>query len=129
MGIASTFDQERNLLLTTAEGTVTYEEIYNHLIEERKSLGLGYPEIIDSRTATPDVTAAEVRALVMFLQGLGHVKKLGPTAFIVSTAVAFGVVRMAGALCGGLCAIAPFWKEEDALTWIAQGAPMEFIGA
>ena len=129
MGIAFTFDQERNLLLTTAEGAVTYEEIYNHLIEERKSLGLGYPEIIDSRSATPDVTAAEVRALVMFLRGLGHVNKLGPTAFIVSTTVAFGMIRMAGTLCEDVRAIAPFWKEEDALTWIAQGAPMEFIGA
>ena len=129
MGIASTLDHKRNLLLTTAEGAVTYEEIYNHLIEERKAIGLGYPEIIDSRTATPDLTAGEVRALVMFLRGLGNVNKLGPTAFIVGTAVAFGVIRMAGTLCEDLCAIAPFWKEENALTWIAQGAPMEFIGA
>jgi hypothetical protein len=124
MGITFRVDQERKLLLSKAEGNVTYEEAYNHLVEERKAMGLSYPEIIDARTATPAVAAGEVRALVMFLRGLGFVHDIGPTAFVVGTPVAFGVIRMAGALCEDVCAIAPFWSLEEAEAWIAKGAPV-----
>jgi hypothetical protein len=129
MAITFTLDQERKLLLSKAEGNVTYEEAYNHLVEERKEMGLSYPEIIDARTATPAVAAGEVRALVMFLRGLGSVHDIGPTAFVVGTPVAFRVIRMAGTLCEDMCAIAPFWSFEEAEAWIAKGAPMDFVAS
>lgn len=77
------------------------------------------------RVPPPSVTAGEVRALVWLLNSLGEMTVLGPTAFIVSTPVAFGVIRMPGTLCGNMCAIAPFWTQQEAEAWIAKGAPTD----
>jgi hypothetical protein len=125
MGIAFRFDRERGLLFTKAEGDVTYEDVYAHLIAERKACGLSWPEIIDARTATPSVTGGEVRALAWLLHSLGETNVIGPTAFVVATPVAFGLIRMAGMWCGNTCTIAPFWTQEEAEAWIAKGAPMD----
>lgn len=125
MGITFRFDREKGLLLTTAEGAITYDDIYAHLIDERKACGLSWPEIIDARTATGFVTSGEVRALVWLLHSLGETNAIGSTAFIVATQVAFGLIRMAGMWCGNMCAIAPFWTQEEAEAWIAKGSPVD----
>jgi hypothetical protein len=124
MGITFRFDREKSLLLTKAEGAVTYEDIYAHLIDERKACGLSWPEIIDARAATGSVTAGEVRAIVWLLHSLGETNTLGPTAFVVATPLAYGMIRMTGMWCGDMCTIAPFWTREDAEAWIAKGAPI-----
>ena len=108
MGITFGFDREKNLLLTKAEGDVTYEEISAHLIDERKASGISWPEIIDARSATPSITAGEVRALVWLLRSLSETNTVGPTAFVVATPLAYGMIRMAGMWCGNMCTIAPF---------------------
>jgi hypothetical protein len=125
MGITFRFDREKSLVLTEVEGVVTYEDISTHLVAERKACGLSWPEIIDARAATPSVTAGEVRALVWLLHSLGETNDIGPTAFVVATQVAFGLIRMAGMWCGNMCTIAPFWTREEAEAWIAAGAPLD----
>ncbi len=122
MGITFRFDRQKSLLLTEAEGDVTYADVYSHLIDERKACGLSRPEIIDARAATPSITAGEVRSLVWLLHSLGETNSLGPTAFVVATPVAYGLIRMAGMWCGNMCTIAPFWTPEEAEAWIADGA-------
>ena len=125
MGITFRFDREKGLLLTTAEGAITYDDIYAHLVDERKACGLSWPEIIDARAATAFVTSGEVRALVWLLHSLGETNAIGSTAFVVGTPVAFGLIRMAGMWCGNMCAIAPFWTREEAEDWIAKGSPVD----
>ncbi len=118
MGIACRLDLQKKRLWCKVEGEVTYEEMYNHLIEERKAHGLSYPEVVDARTAVPALTSADVRSLVGLLRALGHKNDLGPTAFLVATEVAYGIVRMVGMLVGDLCQVAPFWSEDEAEYWI-----------
>jgi hypothetical protein len=125
MVIASNFDRERGLLFTKTEGALKYEDIYNHLIDERNACGLDWPEIIDAHAATPSVSSGEVRALVWLLHSLSETNTIGPTAFLVGTPEAYGVVRMAGVWCGNMCSIAPFWTQAEAEAWIAKGAPTD----
>jgi len=127
MSIEFKFDPERKVLFTTLEGAVTYEDVSAHLTDERKACGLSWPEIIDARTASPSVSSGEVRALVWMLHSFGERKTIGPTAFVVASPEAFGMIRMAGMWCGNVCAIAPFWTEKEAEEWIAQGAPTDGI--
>jgi hypothetical protein len=119
LGLVITFQFDRNagILRTKAEGAVNYEAIYTHLIQERNAAGLSWPEIVDARAAALDVTDGEVRALIWLLHSLGEVNDFGPTAVVVSTEVAWGVVRMMGAIGGELTPVAPFWRTEDAEAW------------
>jgi hypothetical protein len=100
------------------EGNVTYDELFKHLIEHRRALGLSHPEIVDARTFIPAVTSAEVRSLVGLLRALAQGCQIGPTAFVVADKVAYAIARMVGMLADDVTQVAPFWSEEDAEHWI-----------
>ena len=111
------FDLHKGILRSEAEGVVTYDSIYTHLIDERRSAGLSWPEILDIRDTHFDVSSGEVRALVHLMRGLGE-SNLGPTAVVISSEIDFAITRMFGMLTDDLCAIAPFWSEQDAEIWL-----------
>jgi hypothetical protein len=48
---------------------------------------------------------------------------LGPTAVVVSSTVAFGMMRMLETLASSACAIRPFLDIDDAKRWLREGAP------
>jgi hypothetical protein len=122
MGITFQFDRNAGILRTKAEGALDYEEIYTHLIQERNAAGLSWPEIVDARAASFDVTDGEIRALIWLLYSFGETHELGPTALVVSTDIAWGVVRMMGAIAGDMAPVAPFWTTEDAEAWLSDRA-------
>jgi hypothetical protein len=108
-------------MFTTAEGRITLRDICVHIEEERAQNGLGCAELIDARSASPAVSAEDVRTLVALLQKWSELHKLGPTAVVVSTELAYGMLRMLDILVEQFCVIRPFQDMEMARRWLYEG--------
>jgi len=118
MPISTTFDHQHRRVTAQAEGSVTLDEIRDHLEEERQEPGLGYAELIDARDAVPDFSPADVRVLVAWLRWLGERTRLGPTAVVVSNDFQFGMVRMVEILVEDVCLVRPFRDKLSAELWL-----------
>ena len=120
MGITMTVDHARRRVLARAEGLIAVHDVRAHLEEERLAAGLPYGELIDGRGCRLNVSPKDVRTVVDILRTLGQASQLGPTAVIVDTEVAYGMLRMLGMLMEDACAIQPFHRQEEAEQWLAE---------
>ena len=118
MGIKLRVDHHRRETYAVAVGAISLADVRSHIEEERAAGGLAYPELIDAREATPDVTAAEVRDVVDQLRHMALDETLGPTAIVVGSEVAFGMLRMLEILIEEVTIIRPFRDYEDAVRWL-----------
>ena len=119
MAFSEMRDERRRELTVIAEGRIDFEAIRAHLARERSSDALGDRELIDARRAIPDVTSEEVRRIVDLVRAEATRKVLGPTAVVVSTAVAFGMLRMLEQLVEDVALIRPFRDYAAAVEWLA----------
>jgi hypothetical protein len=115
-------DAANRVLRVIADGAIEYEEIRAHLVEERAEDALGYRELIDARRAWSAMTAEDLRHVVALVRGEARDAALGPTAVVVSTDVAYGVLRTIEMLVEDVAAIRPFRDHGEAVRWLA-GAP------
>ncbi|HYS70220.1 MAG TPA: hypothetical protein VEM14_08270 [Gemmatimonadaceae bacterium] len=120
MPITATFDHQHRRVVAVAEGRITLDEIRSHLEEERQEPALGYAELIDARGVIPNFPPADVRVLVAWLRWLGERTRLGPTAVVVDSDLAFGIVRMVEMLVDDVCQVKPFRTKLDAELWLDQ---------
>lgn len=128
MGIAfRNVDVARNRLWVTADGLITISDVRTHLVEEQQELLLPYRELIDARRAVIQFSAQEVREIVALLRSMSYKdgfnvsftpRRLGPTAVVVSTDLAFGVMRMLEILVEDVCIIKPFRDTTEAEQWL-----------
>ena len=125
MGITATFDHQHRRVSARAEGRITLDEIREHLEEERQEPALGYSELIDARGAIPDFPPADVRVLVAWLRWLGERTRLGPTAVVVDSDLAFGIARMVEMLVDDVCQVKPFRNKLDAELWLDNLSTLE----
>jgi len=120
MGFTYHFDRARNEAFAVAEGTFTAEDMREYVATERRTGSLSHISLIDGRAATPDFSAGDVRAIVTTLRELAKDSPLGPTAVVVGSEVAYGMMRMLEILVGEVCVIRPFRDLDEARTWVAQ---------
>jgi hypothetical protein len=124
MGFVNRVDHAGRRMYATAEGVIRVEDIRRHLAVERRDGGLAYAELIDARGACPNVSSADVRTVVAWLEGFARENALGPTAIVVSSPLAFGMVRMLDILVEESCVIRPFLDIDEAERWLRdQPAP------
>ena len=112
-------DHERPYLEAVATGLVEAEEVRAHLLEESRRHALSYPELVDARAATPNWSSSEAREIVELLRSLGRESTLGPTAVVVSTDFAFGMLRMLEILVDDTCSVRPFRSFKEARDWLS----------
>ena len=98
---------------------MSYADVEAHLLKERYLSGLAYKEFIDASGVDVLLTPAEIRQIVALLRRLGQESKLGPTAVLVSTDVAFGLMRMLEILVDDVAKVKPFRDEREARGWLA----------
>ncbi len=122
MTITHSIDHDHRYMKTTASGPVDWEEARTHLLHERREGGLSYAELIDARRATPTWSTNQAREIVELLKTLGRESRLGPTAVVVSSDLAFGMMRMLEILLEDVCIVRPFRDYEAAVQWL-QGLP------
>jgi hypothetical protein len=120
LGLTYSIDREHCELLVVAEGRITFEDVRHHLEEERDAGGLAYPELIDARSAIPDLSSEDVRQIVRLLERLGCSGRLGPTAVVVPTAFAYGLMRMLEIQVEPVCVIRPFRDYDAAVQWLRE---------
>ena len=112
-----TVDIERNEVTTIAEGTVTLDEVRAHLHREKIDSALPYRELIDARNAVVRLSCTELQQIVELLRS----RRLGPTAVVVSTDVAYGILRMLQILVEDVCVVQPFRDLAAATLWLNGG--------
>jgi ABC-type transporter Mla MlaB component len=117
-GIGYSVDAEQRLVTTVAEGTISAADVREHLSSEQRDSALPFRELIDARHAWIDLSSAEVREIVNLLRSLSLRHYLGPTAVVVSSPVAFGVMRMLENLVEDVCVVRPFRDFAQAETWV-----------
>jgi hypothetical protein len=118
MPLRYTVDPARGWLLTTATGPITFEEIREHVWAERADEHLARPELVDGTAAEPAFTPAEVRRIVEVLRDLAATSRIGPTAVLVGSDFAFGMMRMLEILLGDVAPVRPFRKRDEAEAWL-----------
>lgn len=123
MPIIANVDHERREVRAVGVGPISYEDVKNHVMQERHFGGLAYPELFDARGAGILWTSLEIREIVALLRRLGQESKLAPTAVLVSSDVAFGIMSMLAALLEDVCEVKPFWNEDEAQGWLASRPP------
>lgn len=118
--LSHTVDARRNEVTTTAEGTVTVEEVRNHLSREKSDFALPYRELIDARQAVVRFSSSELQEIVELLRSLARRHRLGRTAVVVSTDVAYGIMRMFQILVEDVCEVQPFRDVTTATRWLKE---------
>lgn len=117
-GIGFSVDVDQRLVTTVAEGKVSATDVREHLSSEQRDSALLFRELIDARHAWIDFSPAEVREIVNLLRSLSRQHYLGPTAVVVSSPVAFGVMRMLENLVEDVCVLRPFRDFAQAENWV-----------
>jgi len=117
-GIGYGVDVEQRLVTTVAEGAVSAEDVRKHLSSEERDSALPFRELIDARHAWLDLSPAEVREIVDLLRWLSLQHYLGPTAVVVSSPIAFGVMRMLENLLEDVCVVRTFRDFAQAENWV-----------
>jgi len=114
-------DTERNEVTTIAEGTVTLDELRAHLHREKSDSAVPYRKLIDARNAVVRLSSSELQQIVELLRSLARSRRLGPTAVVVSTDVAYGFLRMLQILVEDVCVVQPFRDLAAATLWLKGG--------
>ena len=118
-----TVDTERGPVTTIAEGTVTLDEVRTHLHREKSDSALPFSELIDARNAAVRLSSSDVHQIVELLRSLARSHRLGRTAVVVSTDVAYGIMRMLQILVEDVCVVQPFRDMAAARLWLNDGTP------
>ena len=124
MPIRFAYDRRVNLLLTKAEGLISFQEINRHLDEESREGALALREIVDATGAQTNLTLEQTRQLVARLYRLMKTHSLGPTAIVTENNVVFGMARMLAILSDlqGGPQTQVFRRFDEGMRWLAQTA-------
>jgi ABC-type transporter Mla MlaB component len=117
-GIGYSVDVKLRLVTTVAEGAESVADVREHLSSEQRDSALPFRELIDARHAWIDFSPADVRDIVNLLRTLSLQHFLGPTAVVVSSPIAFGVMRMLETLVEDVCVVRPFRDFAQAENWV-----------
>ena len=121
MPISYELDRTTRQVRTTVIGSVTPDDILNHLQAACREEVLPYAELIDARKAGPPIlspvdiwnTAGRVRAVKFNRQNLG------PRAVVVNDPAMFGMTRMFVTLMSDFFPISVFRDPTEAEIWLA----------
>jgi hypothetical protein len=119
MPFTFSLDRDNARVSAVANGSITYGDIVRHLEDERRRGGLPYAELIDARGARPDFTSEDVRQIVDWLRSAASRGALGPTAVVVDSDVAYGMLRMLETLLDDAVQLRPFRSMDAAQAWLA----------
>ncbi|HXA76262.1 MAG TPA: STAS/SEC14 domain-containing protein [Candidatus Acidoferrales bacterium] len=111
-------DHEHRQVNAVAMGSVTYADAQAHMKLELRQNARGYRKYVDFRGAGIQISPAEIRQIVEQLREVAQKEKIGPTAVVVSSDQAYGMMRMLEMLVEDVCEIRPFREEAEARAWL-----------
>lgn len=116
-------DHEHRQVNAVATGSVTFADAQAHMKLEVRENARGYRKFVDFRGAGIQISPSEIRQIVDGLRELAREEKIGPTAVVVSTDQAYGMMRMLEMLVEDVCEIRPFREEAEARAWLEARSP------
>ena len=119
LDLAHPGDLERIKATRIAEGIITLAEV-RALLRDLKNSEPPYRELIDARGAAVRLSSAEVQEIVELLRSLSGSDRLSRIAVVVSTDMAYGMMRMLQILVEDVCVVQPFRNLADAERWLRQ---------
>jgi hypothetical protein len=78
--------------------------------------------LIDARHAIVKLSSSDVHEIVELLRSLARSRRLGRTAVVVSTDVAYGIMKMLQILVEDVCVVQPFRDLTAATLWLRDRA-------
>lgn len=124
MPVTYVVDRDQRIVRTTVTGTVAIDEFIPYLEALADGGLLGWPQLVDARSAALRITPQDVRRFVFIIDGLRARHGISRTAFITEDDATYGMLRMYSAL--GESAdpgFAVFRHAADAEAWVAPRAP------
>ena len=103
---------------TTLSGMITYAHLVLHVQARERAGVLGRPQIIDARDARMELSCADARALAALVREHRQDRRIGPTAVVAETDLAYGIARMYGGFDDSE-RFAVFRTMAEAEAWIA----------
>ncbi|MBZ5696273.1 MAG: hypothetical protein LAN36_13040 [Acidobacteriia bacterium] len=122
MPIITKVDHERREVQAIAVGPVSYADVEEHIVQQRRLDSVSYREFLDGRGAGLSLSPAEVRRIVELLREMSREAPLGRTAVLVPSDYAFGMVRMLEMLLEEVFELRPFRDEQEARAWLEGNA-------
>src|SRR3984957_7505322 len=92
--LSHTVDVERSEGPRIAEGTIRLQQEVARLPREESESARLCRELIDARPAIVKLSSSDVHEIVELLRSLARRRRLGRTAVVVSTDVAYGIMKM-----------------------------------
>jgi hypothetical protein len=122
MPIQFEYDTKRNLLMASAHGVITFDELQRHLDEEDAKGYLCLPEIFDCKDASTNLSRPQIVLLVERLLNYAKSKCLGPTAIVSKNLLTFGMARMFEIVCElhGGPRMGVFNDRDEGERWLEQ---------
>jgi hypothetical protein len=122
MPVRFRYDKDLRMLLTTAEGLVSFDDVAAHISEESRQRALGYRELIDATRAQTSLTAEELRQIVARVLATMRTNQFGPTALVTNDDTLYGMASMFAILSDlqGGPHVGAFRSFDDALSWLVQ---------
>jgi hypothetical protein len=120
MPIHFTYDPQLMMLLTSAEGLVSFEDIQKHLDKELPAGAIGCREIFDALAASTNLTPEQIREIVGRVRAMMRNGPFGPTAIITTNDLFFGMARMFAIMCelGEGPKVGVFRAVSGGLAWL-----------
>ena len=119
MPIAYTFDAAQRLLNAVATGRIIPAEVADYFANLRAEPWFPVPSLTDVREASQNVSGDEVREIAKLFRQFGATLQAAPIAVLVSSDLAYGLVRMIGLLLDDVAIVHPFRDTEGAMTWLS----------
>lgn len=116
-------DHKQRQVNAVAMGSVTFADAQAHMQLETRENARAYRKYVDFRGAGIQISPAEIRQIVEQLREVAQKVKIGPTAVVVSTDQAYGMMRMLEMLVEDVCEIRPFREEAEARAWLEARSP------
>ena len=125
MPITFNYDPELKILFTTAHGSISLNDVEEHLDRESQEKSLAYRELVDATNAWTDLTLDQVRVLVHRLYRMMEQQQLGPTAVVTGNDRLFGMASMFSILSDIRRgpSVGTFRGFGEALNWLLRAAP------
>lgn len=106
------------IVRTTLSGTIAYAHLVMHVQARERADLLGRPQIIDVGDARMELTCADARALAALVREHRHDMRIGVTAVVAETDLAYGIARMYGGFDDSE-RFSVFRSMAEAEAWIA----------
>jgi hypothetical protein len=118
MPIAYSHDPLHGLIRTVVTGRVTPPEVADYFHKIKAETWYPAPSLTDCREASANMSVDELREITDYFRQFDlHVRRF-PIAVVVSSNMAYGLVRMTGLLLDEAANIRPFQDIERAMDWL-----------